>query len=351
LSLETQDQAQLQAQAERITSARERLADLQRELMQDLAEALRLAERSHKKKRGGWFSRNFGGAIDFVAKLVGRATEINKDLVVLQADLVVSVLQHGNDPQALGSSLTRDLLELNRSSETETATAGFLGGTARFAGDFLVFQAALVDALARGAVRGDAAARLVVSESSRLYGSFEHNILDNPDFWTVVERTAQAAAVAGAVSSGGALAPVALALIVAIEAENRYGYLDDVVGRRAAPWVQLGMQAGLVATSVGAGASNGLVATVQGATAVLQGVHSVHQGIETIRESRREAAELDANADVQETLNRMDQIRRLIDRLIETYGEQSEDQTTNRHLAAELAQAHAQSHAAVVHPA
>jgi hypothetical protein len=175
--------------------------------------------------------------------------------------------------------------------------------------------------------------------------------LHNPDFWTVVERGAQAAAVAGAVSSGGLLGPVALALILAIEADNRYGYVEDAVGRKAAPWVRLGMQVGLSTAAAAGGGSSDALRYIQGATAVLQGAHEVHQGVEQLHEARRLAAEVDANADVQETLNRMDQIRRLVDRLLETYEEQSDEQTTNRELSADLAQAHAASHAAVVFPA
>lgn len=351
LSLETQDRAELTVQSERIANAQGRLRNLQHQLIKDVAEALRHAQRAqHKKKKGGWFSRNLGGAVDLVAKVAGKGAEVSKDLLVVQADLGVSVLQNLDDPAALRSSIARDLGKLTESSETERATTGFLSGTAKFTGDCLAFQIALTDALARGAVRGDAAADLVAAESSRLHASFEQNIWHNPEFWTVVERSAQAAAVAGAVSSGGILGPAALALLLAIEADNRYGYLDDAVGRKAAPWVKTGMQVGVAAAAAYSGGSGNIVRYVQGATALLRGAQEAQQGVEFLRESRGKAAEIDANANLQETMNRMDQIRRLIDRLIETYEDQSEDQNTHRQLSAELAQAHAASHAAVVFP-
>ena len=351
LSLETEDQAQLEAQSESISAARDRLDHLEGELMADLAEALRYAQQPHKKHRQGWFSRNLGGVVDFVAKVVAKGIELNKDLAVLQSDLAVSVFQNFDDPAAARVGISRDLLELTQTSETEQAADGFLRGTAKLAGDVLVFQAALVDALARGAVRGDRAANLVLSEGSRLYASFEQNIWENPDFWTVVERSAQAAAVAGAVSTGGALALVAGALVLAIEAENRYGYLDEVVGRKAAPWVELGMQLGLMTTTAISGGGGNMLRLIEGGTAVLRGVHTADQGIHRLHESRRRASEVDAKADVLETRNRMDQIRRLIDRLIQGYEEASQDQTANRELSAQLVQAHAASNAAVVFPA
>lgn len=348
LALERQNQSSLELNLSEIKAARERIADLQRQLADELARAIEAARRPRKKK--GWFSRTFGKVVDVIAKVVAKQTEAMKDVVMLHADLAMS-MKHFGDHEALFQSIKTALLELNESSETERAVEGFAQGTIKFAGDVATFQFVLVAALAENAAEGDAlhaAAREALrDQAERLWHSAETNILENPDFWTVTARLAQGVAVASAVASGGSLAPaVAVLLILALEADNRYDYLKDVVGKEAAPWVRLGMHIA-AAASTGA-SSNDVLEWMQVGLLAIRGAGDVHQGVRTWQEGQRQGDEVDRRADMQETLYQIQAVQRLMDALIELYEEKSEHRTSTAEASVALVEARAKIEAALV---
>ncbi|HEY6729377.1 MAG TPA: hypothetical protein VI197_35445 [Polyangiaceae bacterium] len=349
LALERQNQSSLELNLSEIKAARERIADLQRQLADELARALEAARRSKKKKKG-WFSRTFGRVIDVVAKVVAKQTEAMKDVVVLHADLAVSMVKHFRDREALFQSVKHDLLKLSESSETERAVEGFTTGTLKFMGDVAAFQFVLVAALAENAAEGDAVHRAVrdalTDQAEKLWHSAETNILENPDFWTVTGRLAQGVAVASALASGGTLAPVAVALILALEADDRFGYLEDVFGKEAAPWVRVGMH---VAAAASAGSnSNDVLKWMQVALSTLEGTSDIHRGVRTWQEGIRQGDELDRRADMQETLHQIQATQRLMDALIELYEEKSEHRTRTAEASVDLVEARAKVQAALV---
>ncbi|HEU5075685.1 MAG TPA: hypothetical protein VFU02_15940, partial [Polyangiaceae bacterium] len=290
LALERQNQRELELNLGEVKAARERLSDLQRQLADELARAIEAAQRSQRKKKG-WFSRTFGGVIDVVAKVVAKQTEVMKDVVVLQVDLAVSVVKNFRDADALFRSLKNDLLELSESSETERAVAGFAAGTLKFMGDVAAFQFVLMAALAESAADGEAVRDVLADQAEKLWHSAEANILENPDFWTVTGRLAQAAAVTSALASGGTLAPVAVVLILALEADSRYGYLEAAFGKQAAPWVRVGLH--LAAAAVSGSSSSELLTWTKVALSTIEGVGALHEGVRTWQEGRRQGDELD----------------------------------------------------------
>lgn len=349
LALERQNQTSLELNLSEIKAARERIADLQRQLADELARALEAARRSQKKKKG-WFSRTFGSVIDVVAKVVAKQTEAMKDVVVLHADLAVSMVRHFHDREALFRSVKHDLLELSESSETERAVEGFTAGTLKFMGDVAAFQFVLVAALAENAVEGDAlhqAARDALrDQTEKLWDSAETNILENPDFWTVTGRLAQGVAVTTALASGGSLAPVAVVLVLALEADNRFGYLEDVFGKEAAPWVRVGLHIGAAASS--GSSSSDVLKWMQVALLAIEGAGDVHRGVRTWQEGNRSGDELDRRADMQETLHQIQATQRLMDALIELYEEKSDHRTRTAEASADLVETQGQIQAALV---
>lgn len=348
LALERQNQSSLELNLSEIKAARTRFAELQRQLADELARALAAARRPKKKK--GWFSRTFGGAIDAVAKVVAKQTEVMKDVVVVQVDLAVSMFKHFHDREALFQSLKNDLLEFSESSETERAVEGFTAGTLKFMGDVAAFQFVLVTALAENAAEGDslrqAARDALKDQAQRLWHSAETNILENPDFWTVTGRLAQGVAVASAFASGGSLAPVAVALILALEADNRYGYLEDALGKEAAPWVRVGLHVAAAAAS--ATSSNETLMWMKVALSVVQGTGEVHQGVRAWQEGQRQGDELDRRTDMQETLHQIQATQRLMDALIELYEEKSEHRTTTAKASVDLIDLRSRTEATLV---
>ncbi len=347
LELEQQNQASLSVNIEAIATARERLEDLQRQLAEQLKKALEAAHRSHKKK--GWFSRTFGSIVNSVAKIFAKHIEVMKDIVVFPADVAMSFGKALANREALMQSLRDDLAEFNKSSETERALEGFTSGTLKFMGDVVAFECVVVAALAEGAVRGDPLAHAVGEQARQLYGSLQTNILDNPDFWTVVGKVAEAAAVAGALASGGALGIAAAALIVALEADKRYGFIEDSCGKEAAPWVHLGLTvAAGVATAGAAGGSSETLRLIQLTAAALGGAGDIYVGIRTMQESRRQADEMYRQADMQETLNGIRENQRLIEALIDLYEEKNDNRTQTIESSVRLVETQANTERALV---
>src|SRR5690606_839457 len=226
LSLEQQNQASPSSNIYDIQAARERLEELQKQLAEQLKKALEAARRAEKKS--GWLSRTFGAVVDAVAKAFAKHFEVLKDVVVFPADVTYSFATNLGNREALLQSLRNDLGEFTESSATEQAVSGFVSGTMKFTGDLMAFQVVLLAAIAEGGARGDLG-DLVRERGVELWHSLETNILDNPDFWKVTERILQAVTVAGAVASGGTLAWVAVGLVLALEADNRYGFIEEAV--------------------------------------------------------------------------------------------------------------------------
>ena len=347
--LAEQNSTSLRLNLEEIKTAREQLEDLQRQLAEQLRRALAAAQKSQKKDKGGWFSRTFGKLVDEVAKVFAKHVEVVKDIVVLPADMTVSFAKNLGNREALLQSLRNDLNELSKSSDTEQAVAGFISGTTKFMTDVMAFEAVLLAALAENAVRGEPLADAVKERGVALWESLKTNILENPEFWKVTERLVQALAVAAAIVSGGTLGIVAVALIVLLEADNRYGFIESAVGEKAAPWVRLGISLVAAACSaVGSAGISGALAWVQAAAGVIQGVGGVYQGVRTMQEADRKADEHDRQSDVQETLYRMQEIQRIIDALIELYEEKSEHRTQTTEAGVKLVQTQGDTQAALI---
>lgn len=348
LSIERQNQSSLQVNQQEIRAARDRMQDLQRQLAAELKRALEAAQHRRHKKHG-WFSKTFGGAIDLVAKVFAKQVEAMKDVVVLHADVAVSLAKHFGDKDALLQSLKHDLMKLNESSETEKAVQGFTAGTARFMVDAMGFQLVLVTALASAEAQNESMKEALKQQSTQLWNSLEANILENPDFWTVTARVGQAAAVAGAFASGGTLAPAAaVVLMLALEADRRYGFIEEVAGQKAAPWVRLGMEAGATICLGFGSHSSELLKWVQVSTTVLQGTGQVHHGVKAWQEGNRRSEELHRQADVQETLHYIRATQRLIDTLIDLYEDRSDHRERTADSSVRLVETQAATESALV---
>lgn len=349
LLIERQNQGSLQLNLSEIKAARERMVDLQRQLADELKRALDAARHAQHKKRG-WFSRTFGKVIEKVAKVVAKQAELTKDAAMLQIDLGVSLVKHFRDRDTLLQSLKHDLLQLNESSETEHAVEGFTTGSVKFLGDVAAFQFVLVAALAENAAEGDALhhafRETLKDQAQKLWHSAETNILENPDFWTVTGRVAEGVAVASALASGGALAPLAVGILLALEADNRYGYIEDACGKEAAPWVRIGLH--VAATACAGSGSNEILTWSKVALTGVQGTGMMHQAVMTSQEGKRQADEIDRRADVRATLYQIQETQRLMDALIELYEEKSEHRTRTTEAGAALIETQGQVQAALV---
>jgi hypothetical protein len=247
----------------------------------------------------------------------------------------------------VGGTLGKALATITMSPSLEKKIEGFTRGALSFSADLAAFNAKLAIALATDGPDAAKAWDDVKAEAKELWESFQENCLENPDFMEIVGYLAKAGALAAAVGSGGALAWVAVGVFLLCEVDNRTNFVEDVFGEEAAPWVRLGMN---VAASVLTGMSGGSAAVryLQAGTAVIQGASDINAGIKMLEEGEREAEELRHEANLLETLNRMQQFQRLIDDLLAEMQDHAENKGRTRELSNGVVELQAAANEAVI---
>jgi hypothetical protein len=186
----------------------------------------------------------------------------------------------------------------------------------------------------------------------KLWGSLKQNLLDNPHFWAVTGAIAKGVAVAGAVMSGGALAPVAIGLIVLMEADQRFGVIEKLVGKEAAPWVRLGVELGAAACLLAGGASGSrLLDLVRSGAGFVQGAGAMYSAYHTAVSAEARADELEQQAELTSSVNRMHRLQRLLDTLLSSLDDDAKSNEQTRTLGTALVQTRVATHAALILPA
>lgn len=321
------------------------------EKVREAAEKLREAE----DDGGGWF----GSLIDDIGSALGAAlgtiADAAVDLVKSPYDVTKAVVENFGDAQAMLNALGTVSLDLVRNGSTAADVKGFTEGVVGFCGDLQEYLARLPAEAGYAAVAGRNPFEAFKNDAQKVLQSLKHNILDNAAFWAVTGNLAKGVAAAAAVMSGGALGIVAVGLMVLLEAEKGTGGLEKLVGEKAAPWVRLGIavaaSACLGVSAFGSSAGNGVLSTMKFTSSLVQSGGTVYQGYRTIKQAARDADQLDAQADILASMNRMQQLQRLLDRLLGSLKEdaKSADQFVER--GASLIQTQAASNAAAVMPA
>lgn len=278
-----------------------------------MADAIRRAQRARRKRRKGGFLRR-------VCRSVSRI---------------------------VGGTIGKALATLTASPSLEKKIEGFTRGALQFGTDLAAFNTKLAIALATNGPDAAKAWKDVKAEAKKLWESFKENCLENPDFMEIVGYLAKAGAVAAAIGSGGTLAWVAVAAFALCEVEKRTGFAEDVFGKDAAPWVRLGMN---IAASALLGAAGGSAAAqyLQAGAAVVQGASTINEGLNIAEEGRRQAAELRHEARLQETLNQMRELQRLVDDLLDEAKEHAETKDRTRELSSTLVEIRAATAEAVI---
>jgi hypothetical protein len=312
----------------------ERLGQALDEFMSKMREALKKAEESkHSGHGGGLFgfvSDAFDAVADFVGDAIGKlggVVDAHVDVFMAPLDLTMGLIQGGN----LGQLLANELDDLGENGATAEAIEGFSEGVTKFAADALIFSQSAY-ALIEAGVSGDDLWSALGTQVTALKQSFEDNIENNPHFWEVAGAVLKTLAVASAVGSGGVLTPLAVVLLVASEANQRYHLADQLFEEKTAGYVSLGLEVGATALLLCAG--NGfehlgdlesLATDVKSSSSILSGVVGVKHAISEWQRLHDEADQLDLQADLLEMQGRIQRLQRAIDVLIDELGQQTDD--------------------------
>jgi hypothetical protein len=347
-------QASLDQTERRLQDTREKLHQRVEEFLEQVAAAIQAAEEAaaraaEEEDDGGWFDDVCEVVSDAVGFVAGTVVDFSKDLVEAPFEIAVGLATNVTNPSAMMGVLQQQFAELSTNGETADTVKGFAKGVVNFSADFAEFMAKAHLAL-RHLGDGQRLWDAWKQDAEQLWKSFEKNIADNPDFMTVAQTLAKAAAVAGAVASGGTLAWVAVGAFLLCEADNQYGFIEDVVGKDAAPWVRLGLATGTaILLGVAGGGDLGAVSRLlQGGTAVLAGIGQISRAIRAMDEGDARADAIEREAAIKQSLNRMQRLQRLVDALVEQLEEQSDSRKRMKSLGNQLVQTQAAAHGAVV---
>lgn len=351
LLMEEQSALTMGATEDKIEATQALLKEKLEQFLKQLKEALEAARKAREEDDGGLFGDIVGGIADFVGDVLGTVADFVVDAVEMPVELTVALAKNLGDGRLMLDAVREQLSEISSNGKVAADVDGFTEGVGKFAADLAVALPKLEATIARALVTGENVWEAVQGDVTELWQSFEKNILANPEFWAVAGAIAKGLAVATAVVSGGTLSAVALGLIVLSEIDARTNFITELVGKDAAPWVKLGIG---IATSVcmGIGAVagnaqnllNGLSASVN----ILNGAGQVYQGYQLIQTADARADELEREAAMTQTLNRMQQLHRLIESLLGELTEQSEDRTTVREIGSEIAQVQATTQGALI---
>jgi hypothetical protein len=335
-----------QGQASSTASERE-IAAAQTQLKEELAEYLKAlrdaAERAREEAKddGGWFSDVVDCVASVAGEIIGAIADFAVDAITLPIDTTKAMVEGLTKGRNVLAALGSELADLGRNGSVAEDVKGFTRGVIKFVADANAFFIKLEAAIVKAALSGENVWQAMGAEAEQLWGSLKSNILENEHFWVVTGEIAKVVAVAGLVMSGGALAPVALALIAVSELDKHTNFIEDAVGEKAAPWVRLGLQ---LATAVCAGIalagqnSSALVRGLSAGVSIVQGGGAVYQGVQTIIEAQREAAELERQAELTKQLQLVQRLQRMIEALLGELKGKTEHQSTTRELSSELYQ-------------
>lgn len=321
----------------------EKMDEKLQEFVTKLAKAIEAARKAAEEAKddGGWFSSVVDCVADVVGDVLGSVVDFAKDAVEAPFELGYAAITNPGDLSALYAAVKDQVSQLSSDGEWADSVDGFTEGAVKFAMDTAVFAAKLVAAMAQATLTGESAWDAMKDECKALWKSFQSNILENPAFWEVASVVGKAAAVGVALASGGVAAPVVIGVMLALEVDSRTGFIEDVVGPDAAPWVRIGLVAASTAVTLGAGGLGDApqwLTAVKGAVTVLAGARDVNAAIKGMDAAAERRAEAKREAAIQETFNQLKALQRLQDDLMAVYQEQSQTKSSFMQLGQQLTQ-------------
>jgi hypothetical protein len=350
LLMEEQSALTMSATETKIETARELLKEKLQEFLKQLKEALEAARKAEDD--GGLFGDVVGFVADIVGDVMGTIADFVVDAVEMPVELTIALAKSLGDGRMLVDAVREQVVELTSNGRVAADVDGFAEGYGKFMVDLATALPKLQAAIAGAVVTGENVWDAIGADAEALFHSLEKNILANPHFWAVASATAKGLAVATAVLSAGTLSgAAALTLMALSELDARTNFITKFVGEDAAPWVKLGIGvATALCLGIGAAMDNAprLLTGLNISVGILNGAGQVYQSYRAIQTADARADELEREAALTQTLNRMQQLHRLIETLLGELSEQSEDRTTVREMGSEIAQTQAATQGALI---
>ena|GEM_PF-3600939 len=349
MSLERMSQDSLAETQARIAHTRQEIREQLNEYLKKLREAIEAAKK--KDDDDGLFGSVAGAVCDTIGEVVGTVVDLGVDIVTQPIDLGIAFLKNPTNPQAFFDAIQTEMSQLVSNGEVAHSVRGFVRGVGAFCGSIADFAVDMAQALGQGVLNPGSLRDSIKHGLERLWSSFETNIVQNEAFWEVVGAVTKAALIAGAAIAGGPLAVVAIGLLAVAEAEKRYGIVKDLAGAQASQWTVIVCEVAGSLLAGGIAAQTklpGALSVIQGSAGVVQGVGAMYAGYRAIKDADEKADDLERQANIQSTLNRMHELQRLMEDLIDTLEEKSESHKTTSELGVSLVQTQSAMQAAAI---
>jgi hypothetical protein len=353
LLMEEQSALTMGATENKIEAARELLKENLEKFLQQLKEALDAARKAKEEEDdGGLFGDIVGCVADIVGDLIGTIADFVVDAVEMPVELTFELAKNLAEGRLAIDAVVGQLVELTSNGRVAADVDGFTEGYGKFMVDLATALPKLQASIAQAVLTGENVWDAVQADAEALFHSLEKNVLANPHFWAVASAAAKGLAVATAVLSAGTLSgAAALTLMALSELDARTNFITTLVGEEAAPWVKLGIGvATALCLGIGTAMDNAprLLTGLNASVGMLNGAGQAYQGYQAFQTADQRADELEREAALTQTLNRMQQLHRSIETLLGELGEQSEDRTTVREIGSEIAQTMAATQGALI---
>lgn len=339
--MEEMSRNSLDASEHKVEVTREKIAQAMAELKQQLQEITR---KLREQEDDDWGF--LGDVVDWVCdavgevfEVVGTGIELAVDFARGPIDIIVGALKGENIQRLVEQELT-DVSTQGKLSKT-VGEAG--KGLVRFVLDVVKSVAEFSKALSTGQDPLTALSGL----GKDLWGALEHDVLENPAVMEVLGTVLKAVAIAAAVMTGGALAFVAVGLMLLSDMNKEFGLAEKAFGKEAGGWVGVGLEVVaavcMAVATLGADAVPGLLGDAQQVASTAGALLQVANGVNTVANAidQRELDQMTLNA--QAIRLRMAALQRLLDVALQELSERVEGRDRVRKGGAEAAQLQGQA--------
>lgn len=321
-----------------IKANREVQAEAMAEFQRKMEEAIRKQEERKKEANSGWgFLGDIVNAVcDFVGKVVGEIigpiVEQVVDVLRAPLDIIVGLCKG----EALVDLLQQEVNDLESQGKLGKTVTEAVKGVVNFAKDLINAVTGFLEALTKGENPLTALAGL----GEDAWNALCNNVLENPAVMEVLGVVMKVVAVAATLASGGILGPLAAGLYLLSELDQQFGLFEKAFGEDVGKWVSTGVQ--LVAAVVGAVATAGAdldaLGTIQETVSKVALGVQLASGFNNLIEAARDRELAHDMADLQGIMNRMSQLQRMMETLLQELQERVEGRDRGREGGLKLAQ-------------
>lgn len=345
--MEEMSRNSLDASERKVEVTREKITQAMAELKQQLQE---ISRKLQEQEDDDWGF--LGDVVDWVCdavgevfQVIGTGIEVAVDVARGPVDIIVGALKGENIQRLIEQELT-DASTQGKLSKT-IGEAG--KGIVRFVLDVAKSVVEFGKALSAGQDPFTALAGL----GKDVWGALKHDILENPAVMEALGTVLKAVAIAAAVMTGGALAFVAVGLMLLSDMNKEFGLAEKAFGKEAGGWVSVGLEVAaavcMAVATLGADAVPGLLGDVQQAASTAGAMLQIANGVNIVVNAidQRELDHMTANA--QAIRMRMAALQRLLDVALSELSERVEGRDRVRKGGAEAAQVQGEALAASVY--